>query len=117
VGYDMEASPFTSIEEMDLDDVAIEAMKSTLYTAVGEETEQSVYEYCLSEKCQDVEVMERRTINCQLKLTAGFDENEAVFKDIAVERFNEQVETKTFLHLPTMLHCGCCLGAVEVRIK
>ena len=117
VKHDSEVSPFTSIEEMGLDNEAIEAMKSTSYTALGEDTEHSVYEYCLSGKCRDMEVIERRTINCQLKLTAEFNETEAVFKDIVVERFDEQVEAKSFLLLPEMLHCGCCLGAIEVRIK
>jgi len=116
VENDSEVSLFTSIEEMGLDDEAIEVMKSTLYTTLGADTEQSVYEYCLSGKCRDMEVIERLTITYQLKLAAEFNETKAVFKDIVVERFDEQVEAKSFLVLPAVLDCGCCLGTKEVRI-
>ncbi len=114
---DSKTTLFGDFEDMNLDNEAIETMKSTLYSAPGDETVQSVYEYCMSGKCRGKEIIERKTTTYQLKLTADFYETQAVFENPAIDRFDERIEAASFLLLPELLPCGCHEALREIRIK
>jgi len=108
---------FGELEDMNLENEAIETMKSTLYSTPGDETVQSVYDYCMSGKCRDKEIIERKTTTYQLKLTADFYETQAVFENLAIDQFGERIEAASFLLLPELLPCGCHEALREIRIK
>ncbi|GEM_PF-5072237 len=108
---------FGELEDMNLEPEIIEALKATSYSPVGDTTVMSVYDYCLSGKCRDKEILERKTITYQLKLTADFYETQAVFENLAIDKFDERIEAASFLLLPELLPCGCHEALREIRIK
>ena len=112
-----EFSIFGDMEDMNLAPEVIETMKSTLYVTLGGVAWESVYDYCIGGNCRGKEVIERKRIAYQLKLTADFDETQAVLENIVVDKFDEKVEAEAFLLLPVILPCGCHEGFQEIRIK